>query len=83
MHAYQELSTAGESHQRLRDGVARFVGDYFFTCPLVHFADMLADNIYGTVYMYYFTQRLVELFNTFFFRSSANPWPQWMGVMHG
>lgn len=66
MHAYSRLTTAqpptpiGDSDEatvRWRDGVARFLGDYFFTCSLVEFADIVADNVLESVYMYYFTKR--------------------------
>ena len=62
MHAYSRVS-ADHRHlknaHRWRDGVARFLGDYFFTCALVDFADISADNVFGSVYMYYFTKRFV------------------------
>lgn len=47
------------------------VGDSQFICPSNQFAQSYAlarEN----VYMYYFTQRY-----------STNPWPKWMGVLHG
>uniref|UniRef100_A0A915MGH7 Acetylcholinesterase n=1 Tax=Meloidogyne javanica TaxID=6303 RepID=A0A915MGH7_MELJA len=65
MHAYSHLPTE-KQEQRWRDGVARFLGDY------IEFADIVSDELYGSVYSFYFTRR-----------SSANPWPQWMGAMHG
>nr|ANH21150.1 acetylcholinesterase 2a [Meloidogyne incognita] len=71
MHAYSHLPTE-KQEQRWRDGVARFLGDYFFTCDSIEFADIVSDELYGSVYSFYFTRR-----------SSANPWPQWMGAMHG
>uniref|UniRef100_A0A914PUJ3 Carboxylic ester hydrolase n=1 Tax=Panagrolaimus davidi TaxID=227884 RepID=A0A914PUJ3_9BILA len=72
LNAYEQVSNATNESARNRDGVARFVGDYFFTCRLIEFANVLADNIYGNVFMYQFTRR-----------STANPWPKWMGSMHG
>uniref|UniRef100_A0A0K0EHM9 Carboxylic ester hydrolase n=1 Tax=Strongyloides stercoralis TaxID=6248 RepID=A0A0K0EHM9_STRER len=70
--AYSFASTSNNDRERKRDGIARFVGDFFFTCSLIDFADKLSDNIYGPIFMYYFTKR-----------STANPWPKWMGAMHG
>ncbi|KAH9371332.1 hypothetical protein HPB48_021994 [Haemaphysalis longicornis] len=47
------------------------VGDYHFTCPVVQFAELLS-KANATVYQYVFSHR-----------SSLNPWPKWMGVIHG
>ncbi|KAK7583747.1 hypothetical protein V9T40_004710 [Parthenolecanium corni] len=47
------------------------VGDYFFVCPTNIFANVFAEKG-GKVYYYYFTQR-----------TSAHPWGDWMGVIHG
>ncbi|KAH6922837.1 hypothetical protein HPB50_019839 [Hyalomma asiaticum] len=47
------------------------VGDYHFTCPVTQWADVLARAgipVYGYVFAH---------------RSSWNPWPEWMGVIHG
>ncbi|KAI4491257.1 hypothetical protein M0802_010291 [Mischocyttarus mexicanus] len=58
----------GYVNQRM---VADVVGDYFFICPSIHFAQLFADRGMK-VYYYFFTQR-----------TSTNLWGKWMGVMHG
>lgn len=52
MHAYSGLSSSDDKAERLRDGAARFVGDYFFTCAVLEFADVLAEHVFGSVFMY-------------------------------
>src|SRR6218665_111831 len=52
-------------------GLDAAVGDFQFICPLNEFALSYA-SAGQTVYMYYFTQRY-----------SSNPWPDWMGGLHG
>ncbi|CAD6192518.1 unnamed protein product [Caenorhabditis auriculariae] len=54
--------------------VNNVVGDYFFTCDSLWLAREYANNrrIKGRVYVYYFAQS-----------SSTNPWPKWVGAMHG
>uniref|UniRef100_T1J8Q3 Carboxylic ester hydrolase n=1 Tax=Strigamia maritima TaxID=126957 RepID=T1J8Q3_STRMM len=54
-----------------RDSVGDMVGDYFFVCPMNHFAQAYAAQGVN-VYYYYFTHR-----------TSVSPWGAWMGVMHG
>ncbi|XP_011498519.1 PREDICTED: acetylcholinesterase [Ceratosolen solmsi marchali] len=51
--------------------IADIVGDYFFICPSIKFAQLFSDRGMK-VYYYFFTQR-----------SSTNLWGDWMGVMHG
>ena len=46
-------------------------GDISFSCSVVELAEKYADQG-NNVFMYYFTHR-----------TSANPWPEWTGVMHG
>ncbi|ETN81493.1 Carboxylesterase [Necator americanus] len=72
LYTYENVSNRADMELNLRDGVGRFIGDYFFTCDVIDFADVISRIIKGPVYMYYLTMR-----------SSANPWPKWMGVMHG
>ncbi|XP_076311232.1 acetylcholinesterase-like isoform X1 [Tachypleus tridentatus] len=55
----------------IRDAIDKIVGDYHFTCSVNEFAHHYA-KAGNEVYMYYFIHR-----------SSVNPWPRWMGVMHG
>jgi len=47
------------------------VSDSQFTCPLNRFARRFA-SVGLPVYAYYFTERF-----------GSNPWPDWMGVLHG
>uniref|UniRef100_A0A914URG4 Carboxylic ester hydrolase n=1 Tax=Plectus sambesii TaxID=2011161 RepID=A0A914URG4_9BILA len=56
----------------LRNAAANIIDDFFFTCDLIAMADRMNRNINGKVYLYNFQQR-----------SSWNPWPDWMGAMHG
>ncbi|XP_074046957.1 cholinesterase [Macrotis lagotis] len=57
--------------ENFRDVMDDIIGDYNFICPALEV-----------------TQKFSELGNNAFFyhfehRSSKNPWPEWMGVMHG
>lgn len=54
-----------------RDAIDKIVGDYHFTCHVNRIADKYASSG-NDVFMYYFTHR-----------STQNPWPKWMGTMHG
>ncbi|XP_075676304.1 acetylcholinesterase-like isoform X1 [Dermatophagoides pteronyssinus] len=54
-----------------RDAIDKIVGDYYFVCHVNKFADRYA-SVGNEVYMYYFAHR-----------STKNPWPKWMGTMHG
>lgn len=54
-----------------RDHMMAMVGDYFFTCPINAFAQLMANR---DVEVYYYL---------FGHRSSNNPWGKWMGVLHG
>ncbi|XP_038051124.1 cholinesterase 2-like [Patiria miniata] len=55
----------------LRDAVEQAVGDHIFGCPAYELA-MAAASAQNPVYYYRFTDR-----------ASNNPWPEWMGVLHG
>lgn len=48
------------------------LGDLAFVCSVIEFADLFTSASNKQVFMYYFNHR-----------TSANPWPEWSGVMHG
>lgn len=54
-----------------RSAISKIVSDYFFSCQTLDLGDILMKHG-SVVYTYYFKER-----------STANVWPQWMGVMHG
>ncbi|KHJ40277.1 Carboxylesterase [Trichuris suis] len=54
-----------------RDALSAMVGDYYFTCGVIDLANRLSSNN-SRVYVFYFN-----------YRSKWNPWPEWMGAMHG
>ncbi|XP_023240592.1 acetylcholinesterase-like [Centruroides sculpturatus] len=54
------------------DALDKLVGDLYFTCPVNELMNGFANANLSNLYMYLFTHR-----------SSKNPWPKWMGVMHG
>ncbi|KAK3096170.1 hypothetical protein FSP39_024002 [Pinctada imbricata] len=55
----------------LRDRVGDSIGDLNFVCPTVNFAE------------YYARENLDVYFYEFNHEYTTNPWPDWMGVMHG
>lgn len=68
---YTDWESPGDDGGVNGDLVGDMVGDYFFVCPINHFAQAFAAK--GVpVYYYYFTQR-----------TSVSPWGAWMGVLHG
>ncbi|XP_068441606.1 cholinesterase-like [Clinocottus analis] len=54
-----------------RDSLGSLVGDLYFVCPALEFAHRYSQSG-GKTFLYLFNHR-----------SSVNPWPEWMGVMHG
>ncbi|CAI9727865.1 cholinesterase 2-like [Octopus vulgaris] len=59
--------TEAEKYRYIIEQVA---GDTAFTCPAFKFAEQFSRH--SNVYMY-----------SFEFRSRLNPWPKWLGVVHG
>ncbi|XP_031717211.1 acetylcholinesterase-like [Anarrhichthys ocellatus] len=54
-----------------RDSLGSLVGDQLFVSPVLEFAQRYSQHG-GQTFLYLFDHR-----------SSVNPWPEWMGVMHG
>ncbi|CAN9511484.1 unnamed protein product [Ophioblennius macclurei] len=59
------------NRQKNRDALGKLVGDQIIMCPVLEFAQRYSQNG-GKTFLYLFDHR-----------SSVNPWPAWMGVMHG
>ncbi|XP_059161847.1 acetylcholinesterase-like [Physella acuta] len=59
------------NQEMLRGQVERAVGDYQFTCGVADIAKTVA-KAGQDVYLYRFSHRI-----------TSNPWPEWMGVLHG
>uniref|UniRef100_A0A8C6MA17 Carboxylic ester hydrolase n=1 Tax=Nothobranchius furzeri TaxID=105023 RepID=A0A8C6MA17_NOTFU len=60
-----------ENRTKNRNLLGNLVGDQLFFCPVLEFAQRYSQHG-GKTYMYLFDHQ-----------SSVNPWPEWMGVMHG
>uniref|UniRef100_A0A3Q1HDI2 Carboxylic ester hydrolase n=1 Tax=Anabas testudineus TaxID=64144 RepID=A0A3Q1HDI2_ANATE len=54
-----------------RDSLGSLIGDQLFVCPVLEFAQRYSQRG-GKTFVYLFDHR-----------SSNNPWPEWMGVIHG
>ncbi|XP_042269178.1 acetylcholinesterase-like [Thunnus maccoyii] len=63
--------TDENSKMKNRDMLGSLVGDQLFVCPVLEFAHRYSERG-GKTFLYLFDHR-----------SSTNPWPAWMGVMHG
>jgi len=68
---YNGVDRALDPSKTLTRLTSDITGDYWFICPVNDFAQAYAD--FGMdVYMYRFLHR-----------TESNPWPDWMGVIHG
>uniref|UniRef100_H2RUL5 Cholinesterase n=1 Tax=Takifugu rubripes TaxID=31033 RepID=H2RUL5_TAKRU len=65
------ISMFDSSPGKYRDGLKNILSDVLFVCPTKEFASSY-EGVGGKPFLYYFQHR-----------SSVNPWPEWMGVMHG
>uniref|UniRef100_A0A0N5A5W5 Acetylcholinesterase n=1 Tax=Parastrongyloides trichosuri TaxID=131310 RepID=A0A0N5A5W5_PARTI len=55
-----------------RDKAIAIFGDFMFTCDTAHFSEIMIKNSGYETYFFEFQKR-----------STINPWPEWMGAMHG
>ncbi|XP_031608532.1 cholinesterase-like [Oreochromis aureus] len=60
-----------DNRMKNRDSLCSLVGDQMFICPVLDFAHRLSQHG-GKPFVYLFDHH-----------SSINPWPEWMGAMHG
>jgi acetylcholinesterase len=51
--------------------LSKILGDVVFSCPTIKFANKYSESMPDKTYFYKFSQR-----------AKANPWPQWLGVIH-
>uniref|UniRef100_A0A0N5C137 Carboxylic ester hydrolase n=1 Tax=Strongyloides papillosus TaxID=174720 RepID=A0A0N5C137_STREA len=58
--------------KKTRGKVARLLADFLFDCTVATFAQNYHDKTKRKVYFYEYKKR-----------SPINPWPKWMGAMHG
>ncbi|XP_069543453.1 acetylcholinesterase-like isoform X1 [Brachyistius frenatus] len=63
--------TDDNNRTKNRDSLSGLVADQLFVCPVIDFAHRYSQHG-GKAFLYLFDHR-----------SSVNPWPEWMGVMHG
>ncbi|XP_062275007.1 acetylcholinesterase-like [Scomber scombrus] len=69
---FQYTDWADENNKiKNRDSLGSVVGDQQFVCPVLEFAHRYSQRG-GKTFLYFFDHQ-----------SSTNPWPAWMGVMHG
>ena len=66
------MSSAAIEDTFYRDRLDDMTGDVAIVCPLFKLVDDVRPGRPGKLFFYHFDQR-----------SSQNPWPEWLGVMHG
>ncbi len=67
-----EANRVANSAELAWQKVAKIMGDMAFTCPTAKLAGEYKERRLKKTFSYRFNQR-----------ARRNPWPQWLGVMHG